>query len=145
MFETVAKLKLPYIAMHMKGNPRTMQKEPVYDNLVQEIIDYFIDKVERLRALGVEDIILDPGFGFAKTLEHNYKLLSKLGEFKIFDLPLLVGFSRKSMLYNLLNTTPEKSLNATTVVNTIALMKGANILRVHDVEEAAEAIKFGEK
>jgi len=145
MFETVAKLQLPYIAMHMKGNPQTMQDKPEYHNLIKEIISYFADKIKRLRDAGIEDIIIDPGFGFSKTLEHNYNLLSKLSEFKIFDLPLLVGFSRKSMLYNLLNTTPEESLNATTVANTIALMNGVDILRVHDVREAVEAVKIVEK
>jgi dihydropteroate synthase len=145
MFATVAKLQLPYIAMHMKGNPQTMQDKPEYHNLIKEIISYFADKIKRLRDAGIEDIIIDPGFGFSKTLEHNYNLLSKLSEFKIFDLPLLVGFSRKSMLYNSLNTTPEESLNATTVANTIALMNGVDILRVHDVREAVEAVKIVEK
>ncbi|MDR3286641.1 MAG: dihydropteroate synthase [Prevotellaceae bacterium] len=142
MFETVAKLSLPYIAMHMKGNPRTMQNNPVYGDLTKDIIAYFTEKTEQLKNIRVENIIIDPGFGFAKTLEHNYKLLADLHEFKVFGLPLLVGFSRKSMLYKLLNTTPEKSLNATTVVNTIALLKGANILRVHDVQAAVEVVKI---
>ncbi|MDR1983836.1 MAG: dihydropteroate synthase [Prevotellaceae bacterium] len=145
MFETVAKFRLPYIAMHMKGNPQTMQNNPVYDNLMREIIAYFTEKIKRLRDVGVNDIIIDPGFGFAKTIEQNYKLLNNLKEFKNFGLPLLVGFSRKSMLYKLLNTTPEKSLNATTVVNTVALMNGADILRVHDVRAAVETVEIIEK
>ncbi|MDR3226912.1 MAG: dihydropteroate synthase [Prevotellaceae bacterium] len=145
MFETVAKLSLPYIAMHMKGNPRTMQNNPTYGDLLKDVIAYFTEKTERLKNIGVKNIIIDLGFGFAKTLEHNYNLLANLQEFKVFGLPLLVGFSRKSMLYKLLNTTPEESLNATTVVNTIALLKGANILRVHDVQAAVEAVKIVEK
>ncbi|MDR2653393.1 MAG: dihydropteroate synthase [Prevotellaceae bacterium] len=145
MFNTVAKLQLPYIAMHMKGNPRTMQNNPVYEDLIKEIIEYFIDKIRRLYDIGVKDIIIDPGFGFAKTTEQNYNLLANLKEFKNFGLPLLVGFSRKSMLYKLLNTTPEESLNATTVANTVALMNGADILRVHDVKAAVETVEIIEQ
>ena len=145
MFDTVAKLKLPYIAMHMKGNPRTMQSNLIYNNLPQEISDYFTRKIEQLRQAGISEIIIDPGFGFSKTLEHNYNLLANLQEFQKFELPLLVGFSRKSMLYNLFNTTSEKSLNATTVVNTVAVQKGANILRVHDVRAAVEVVEIIEK
>jgi dihydropteroate synthase len=145
MFDTVAKLRLPYIAMHMKGNPQTMQNHSVYNNLMEEIIIYFTDKIKRLRDAGINDIIIDPGFGFAKTVEQNYNLLNNLTDFKNFDLPLLVGFSRKSMLYKLLNTTPEESLNATTVANTVALMNGADIIRVHDVRAAVETVEIVEK
>jgi dihydropteroate synthase len=145
MFDIVAKLKLPYIAMHMKGNPQTMQNNPIYSNLVEEISEYFSHKIEHLRQVGITEIIIDPGFGFAKTLEHNYDLLANLKIFQKFELPVLVGFSRKSMLYNLFNSTPEKSLNATTVVNTIAILKGANILRVHDVQVAVEIVEIIDK
>jgi dihydropteroate synthase len=145
MFDVTAKLRLPYIAMHMKGNPQTMQNHSIYNNLTKDIIDYFIDKINRLHDTGVNEIIIDPGFGFAKTMEQNYELLNNLNEFKIFELPLLVGFSRKSMLYKLLNTTPEESLNATTVVNAIALMNGADILRVHDVRAAVETVEIIDK
>ncbi|MDR1199216.1 MAG: dihydropteroate synthase [Prevotellaceae bacterium] len=145
MFDTVARLSLPYIAMHMKGKPQTMQNHSVYDNLMEEIIAYFVNKIKRLRNAGINDIIIDPGFGFAKTVEQNYNLLNNLSDFKNFELPLLVGFSRKSMLYKLLNTTPEGSLNATTVANTVALMNGADILRVHDVRAAVEAVEIIEK
>jgi dihydropteroate synthase len=145
MFNTVAKLQLPYIAMHMKGNPQTMQNNPVYADLINEIIAYFTEKIRRLHDIGVKDIMIDPGFGFAKTTEQNYDLLADLKKFKLFGLPLLVGLSRKSMLYKLLNTTPEESLNATAVVNTVALMNGADILRVHDVRAAVEAVEIIEK
>jgi len=145
MLDTVAKLKLPYIAMHMKGNPQTMQNNPVYGNLLEEISEYFTQKIELLHQAGISEIIIDPGFGFGKTLEHNYKLLANLQEFQKFELPLLVGFSRKSMLYKLFNSLPEKSLNATTIVNTVAVLKGANILRVHDVRAAVEVVEIIEK
>ncbi|MDR2065744.1 MAG: dihydropteroate synthase [Prevotellaceae bacterium] len=145
MFGTVAKLGLPYIAMHMKGNPQTMQNNIVYDDMINEIIAYFTEKIKRLRNIGVKDIIIDPGFGFAKNMEQNYSLLAGLKVFKKFGLPLLVGFSRKSMLYGLLNATPEESLNATTVVNTVALINGADILRVHDVRAAVETVEIIEK
>ena len=145
MFGIVAKLKLPYIAMHMKGNPRTMQNNLMYSDLIKEIDEYFVRKIELLRQAGISQIIIDTGFGFAKTLEHNYKLLANLQEFQKFALPLLVGFSRKSMLYKLFNTVPEKSLNATTIANTVAVMKGANILRVHDVRAAVEVVEIIEK
>ena len=145
MFNIVAKLKLPYIAMYMKGNPNTMQNKTVYNNLQKEICEYFTQKIAELRQAGISEIIIDPGFGFAKTLEHNYNLLANLQEFQKFELPLLVGFSRKSMLYELFNTVPEKSLNATTIVNTVAVLKGANILRVHDVRAAVEVVAIIEK
>lgn len=145
MFHTVAELGVPYIMMHMQGTPQNMQKEPHYDNLIRDIFMYFARKVQQLRDLGAKDIILDPGFGFGKTLEHNYELMAHLEEFRIFELPLLVGVSRKSMIYNLLGGTPQDSLNGTTVLDTVALMKGANILRVHDVREAVEAVRIVEK
>ena len=145
MFETVARLGVPYIMMHMQGTPQNMQKEPSYDNLIKDVFLYFARKVQQLRDLGVKDIILDPGFGFGKTLEHNYELLAHLEEFHIFELPVLVGVSRKSMIYKLLGGTPQDSLNGTTVLDTVALMKGANILRVHDVREAVEAVRIVDK
>lgn len=142
MFRTVARLNVPYIMMHMQGTPQNMQQHPHYDNLLKDIFQYFARKVQQLRDLGVKDMILDPGFGFGKTLEHNYELLSHLEEFRIFELPLLVGVSRKSMIYRLLGTTPQEALNGTTVLDTICLLKGANILRVHDVREAVETVKI---
>lgn len=142
MFRTVAQLNVPYIMMHMQGTPQNMQQHPHYDNLLKDIFQYFARKVQQLRDLGVKDMILDPGFGFGKTLEHNYELLSHLEEFRIFELPLLVGVSRKSMIYRLLGTTPQEALNGTTVLDTICLLKGANILRVHDVREAVETVKI---
>lgn len=145
MFETVARLGVPYVMMHMQGTPQNMQKEPHYENLVKDVFMYFARKVQQLRDLGVKDIILDPGFGFGKTLEHNYELMAHLEEFRVFELPLLVGISRKSMIYKLLGGTPQDSLNGTTVLDTVALMKGANILRVHDVREAVETVRLVEK
>lgn len=143
MFETVASLQVPYILMHMRGTPQTMQQHTDYDDLMEEIMLYFAQKVRTLRQLGVNDVILDPGFGFAKTLGQNYELMRSLTEFSLhFETPLLVGISRKSMIYKLLNTTPENSLNGTTVLNTYALLNGADILRVHDVKAAAEAIEI---
>ncbi|SCQ20719.1 dihydropteroate synthase [Tannerella forsythia] len=143
MFGTVASLQVPYILMHMRGTPQTMQQHTDYDDLMEDIMLYFAQKVRALRQLGVNDVILDPGFGFAKTLEQNYELMRSLAEFSLhFDTPLLVGISRKSMIYKLLNTTPENSLNGTTVLNTYALLNGADILRVHDVKAAAEAIEI---
>ncbi len=140
MFDTIKKLNVPYIIMHMQGTPETMQKAPHYDDVTLDIIKYFSKKTRKLFELGVNDIIIDPGFGFGKTLEHNYELLDNLEKFKILELPLLVGISRKSMIYKLLQTTPQQVLNGTTVLNTVALLKGAHILRVHDVKEAKEAI-----
>lgn len=142
MFPTIAQLKVPYILMHMQGNPQTMQLNPHYDNPVKEVIRYFAEKIEKLRTLGVKDLILDPGFGFGKTLKHNYEILDKLDEFQLFQLPVLVGVSRKSMIYKLLNETPEEALNGTTAVHAIALMKGAKILRVHDVKAAVETVRI---
>ena len=142
MFPTVAKLGVPYILMHMKGTPQTMQEAPHYDDLLKEVMLYFAERIQRLRDLGQKDIILDPGYGFAKTLEHNYELLQHQEMLHVFELPLLVGVSRKSMIYKLLNCTPDEALNGTTVLNTIALQKGANILRVHDVREAKEVVRL---
>ena len=138
MFATVAALHVPYILMHMRGTPQTMQQLCDYTDLLEDILRYFARKVEQLRLLGVNDIILDPGFGFSKTLEQNYTLMAHLEEFHAFDLPLLVGISRKSMIYKLLGGTPADSLNGTTVLNTFALLHGAHILRVHDVKAAVE-------
>ena len=145
MFPTIARLGIPYIIMHMKGTPKDMQVNPQYDHFLKEVFYYFSEKVQRLRDLGVKDIIIDPGFGFGKTLEHNYELMNHLEEFALFELPLLVGVSRKSMIYKHLGITPEEALNGTTTLNTIALLKGANILRVHDVRQAMESIKIVQK
>jgi dihydropteroate synthase len=131
--------------MHMKGTPQDMKQQAEYENIGLELVDYFSEKISQLHALGVKDIILDPGFGFAKTLDHNYELLSKLEDFKIFDLPVLVGFSRKSMVYQFLESNANEALNGTTVLHTIALLKGACMLRVHDVKEARECIRLTEK
>lgn len=139
MFRTVARLGVPYILMHMQGTPDTMQQAPHYDNLRREVMLYFAERIDRLCQMGAKDIIVDPGFGFGKTLEHNYELFHHLDDFNLFNLPLLVGISRKSMIHKLLGGTPQTSLNGTTVLNTIALMKGVHILRVHDVKEAVEA------
>ena len=145
MFTTVAALNVPYIMMHMQGTPQQMQQNPSYDNLEKEVFLYFAKRIQQLRDLGMKDIILDPGFGFGKTLEHNYQLLAHLGDFSIFELPLLVGVSRKSMIYKLLGIESQDSLNGTTVLNTISLLKGANLLRVHDVRQAVETIKLVSK
>ena len=142
MFRTVAGLRVPYLLMHMRGTPRTMQRHTDYADLMEEVMLYFARKVRELRLLGVNDIILDPGFGFSKTLEQNYRLMRHLEEFAVFELPLLVGVSRKSMIYRLLDATPEESLNGTTVLNTFALLHGADILRVHDVRQAVEAVRI---
>lgn len=139
MFRTVARLGVPYILMHMQGTPDTMQVAPHYDNLRREVMLYFAERIDRLCQMGAKDIIVDPGFGFGKTLEHNYELMNHLEDFAVFNLPLLVGISRKSMIYKLTGGTPQSSLNGTTVLNTISLVKGAHILRVHDVKAAAEA------
>lgn len=139
MFRTVARLGVPYILMHMQGTPDTMQVAPHYDNLRREVMLYFAERIDRLCQMGAKDIIVDPGFGFGKTLEHNYELMNHLEDFAVFNLPLLVGISRKSMIYKLTGGTPQTSLNGTTVLNTISLVKGAHILRVHDVKAAAEA------
>ncbi len=145
MFPTVAQLGTPYIVMHMQGSPQNMQEHPHYEDVLKEVLYYFSEKVQRLRDCGAKDIILDPGFGFGKTLEHNYQLLNHLEEFDVFGLPLLVGVSRKSMVYNLLGGTPNEALNGTTVLHTIALLKGAHMLRVHDVKAAVETVTIVEK
>ena len=145
MFRTVADLKVPYIMMHMRGTPQTMASLTDYTNLMDEIMLYFAEKVRQLRLMGVSDLILDPGFGFSKTLEQNYELMAHLREFGIFDLPILVGISRKRMIYQLLGGTPEESLNGTTALHTYALLNGADILRVHDVKEAVEAVRIVQK
>ncbi len=145
MFEVIAKLGVPYILMHMRGTPKTMQSMTTYDNLMGDIVDYFQIKVKRLQSLGVKDIILDPGFGFAKTLNQNYELLKNLKYFNMLNLPMLVGLSRKSMIYKALDITSEAALNGTSILNTIALMNGAAILRVHDVKEAKEAVNLYQK
>ena len=145
MFSTVARLGVPYVLMHMKGTPQNMQQEAHYENLMKEIMLYFAEKVQRLRDLGQKDIILDPGYGFAKTIDHNYELLQHQEMLKIFELPILVGLSRKSMVYNLLESTPQQALNGTSALHTLALLKGANILRVHDVKACAEVIKIVQK
>lgn len=142
MFTTIAELQVPYILMHMKGTPQTMKTENIYKNLIQEVVFYFSEKVNQLRILGVNDIILDPGFGFAKDTTQNFELMNNLEVFKHLDLPLLVGVSRKSMIYKTLNVLPEEALNGTTFLNTVSLMAGAKILRVHDVKEAVECVKL---
>lgn len=140
MYSVIASLQVPYIMMHMQGTPQNMQAQPTYDNVMKEVCLYFAERINRLRLMGVNDIIIDPGFGFGKTISHNYQLMHHLHEFAMFETPLLVGISRKSMIYNLLGGTQDDALNGTTVLNTISLMKGANILRVHDVKEAVEAV-----
>lgn len=145
MFDTVASLNVPYILMHMRGTPQTMSKLTDYDNLIQDIFYYFSKKIAELHLKGVNDIIIDPGFGFSKTIDQNYELMASLKGFSIFDLPLLVGISRKKMIYNLIDSTAEASLNGTSILNTFALQNGADILRVHDVKEAVEAVKITEK
>lgn len=145
MFETVASLQVPYMIMHMQGTPQNMHLNPAYGNVTLEVVDYFARKVAELRKLKVHDVIIDPGFGFGKTMSHNYQLLNELEAFKLFKLPVLVGFSRKGMIYKALNITAAESLNGTSVLNTIALQKGAGILRVHDVKEAVECVKLVER
>lgn len=142
MFETVARLKVPYILSHIQGTPLNMQENPQYNDVVRDVSNYFSEKVKKLSKLGVEDIILDPGFGFGKTLDHNYDLLNRLDAFKVFQLPVMAGLSRKSMIWKALEITPETALNGTTVANTMALLGGADILRVHDVKEATEVVKI---
>ena len=145
MFQTISDLKLAYILMHMKGTPKDMQENPQYNNdIVKELIAFFTKKIEILKLHGVKDIIIDPGFGFGKTLDHNYTLLKNLEAFKIFELPILAGISRKSMIYKYLNTNPDKALNGTSILNAFAVQNGASILRVHDVKEATEVIKMVE-
>jgi len=142
MLQTIANLQVPYIMMHMRGTPQTMQSMTQYENIVKEMIFYFSDRVAKARSLGINDLIIDPGFGFAKTLEQNFEVLNKLELFQILELPLLAGVSRKSMIYKTLDTTAEFALNGTTSLNTISMMKGAKILRVHDVKEAVECVKL---
>lgn len=145
MMETVAKYNVPYIMMHRRGNPQTMQTMTNYENIVKEMLFYFSEKVAIARSFGINDLIIDPGFGFAKTVEQNYEVLQKLELLQILELPLLVGFSRKSMIYKYLKSSAEEALNGTTVLNTIALTKGAKILRVHDVKEAMECVTLFHK
>jgi dihydropteroate synthase len=142
MFSVVEKLNVPYIMMHMRGNPRTMQHNPVYNDIVADILKWFGERIFRLQSMGVKDIIIDPGLGFGKTVEHNFDLLRRLGEFSITGLPLMVGVSRKSMIWKTLGITSDEALNGTTVLNTLALSNGADILRVHDVKEAVQAVKL---
>lgn len=142
MFDTIAKLQVPYVLMHIQGTPQTMQQSPHYEDIFKEVLNYFVEKTSLLKNKGVHDIIIDPGFGFGKALEHNYQLLQQLEKFRLLEYPLLVGISRKSMIYKLLDGTPNTALNGTTILNTIALQKGTQILRVHDVKEAVEAIKL---
>ncbi len=142
MLATAASLQVPYIAMHMKGTPDTMQNNPSYENVTREVLDYFIKKTEECKAAGIKDVIIDPGFGFGKTISQNFQLLRQLEAFQILSYPLLAGLSRKSTIYKTLNISATEALNGTTVLNTIALQKGAVILRVHDVKEAIETIKL---
>jgi len=145
MVEVIAKYNVPYIMMHMRGTPQTMQSLTNYENIIKEMLFYFSEKVNKSRSLGINDLIVDPGFGFAKTLEQNYEVLQNFELFKMLDLPLLAGISRKSMVYKPLGLTANEALNGTTVLNTIALTKGANILRVHDVKEAVECMTLFER
>ena len=145
MFRTIADLRVPYVMMHMRGTPQTMQQHTQYEHLTADILQWFAAKLETLYQMGANDVIIDPGFGFSKTLEQNYELMRHLSDFRIFGLPLLVGISRKSMIYKLLGDTPTESLNGTSVLNTYALLNGADILRVHDVREAVEAIRLVEQ
>ena len=140
MYETVANLQVPYILMHMQGQPKTMQLNPNYDDIVHDVLDFFVGEIEDLRDLGVKDIIIDPGFGFGKTIEHNYEMLRKMHVFQMMGVPILAGLSRKSMIYKVLENTPKEALNGTTALNIVALQQGAKILRVHDVKEARECV-----
>ena len=142
MFETVSKHKVPYILMHMRGNPENMMSKTNYENLTKDICKYFSQRIDKAKSCGINDIIIDPGFGFSKTTQQNYELLNNLEFFKEFQIPIIIGVSRKSMIYKTLNTTPEKALNGSSVLHTIGLMKGANILRTHDVKEAVECVKI---
>ncbi|MGN6177848.1 MAG: dihydropteroate synthase [Mucilaginibacter sp.] len=144
MFATVARLRAPYILMHMKGTPKNMNQLAQYDNVFDEVFDYFSNKYYTLKQAGIKDVIIDPGFGFAKKAEHSYALMKRLQDLNVLSLPILVGISRKNMIYKTLDTTADEALNGTTALNTIALTKGANILRVHDVKEAVEAVKIWE-
>ncbi len=142
MFETIARLQVPYILMHSRGTPQTMTQLTHYDDMLHEILTFFIDRLQQIRKAGIKDVVLDTGFGFAKTIDQNYYLLKNLDYFRVLELPILVGISRKSMIYKRLNTSPEEALNGTTVLNTLALTKGAQLLRVHDVKEAVECTKL---
>jgi len=142
MLSAVAKLKVPFVCMHIKGTPKTMQQNAVYENVTREITDYFIQRIDACRKAGIHDVIIDPGFGFGKTIAHNFQLLRELSIFKIFERPVLLGISRKSTIYKTLGITAEESLNGTTVLHTLGLLNGVDILRVHDVKEAVEAIKL---
>jgi dihydropteroate synthase len=142
MLSTIATLQVPLVAMHMKGTPQTMQQQANYENVTREVLDFFIRKKDECKTVGIGDVIIDPGFGFAKTIAQNFQVLKDLSVFKMLDAPVLVGLSRKSSVYKTLGTLPEEALNGTTVLNTIALMNGADILRVHDVKQAKEAIKL---
>ena len=142
MLSTVAQLNVPYICMHMQGRPETMQVAPQYGNVTEEVISFFKDKINEMQQAGIKEVILDPGFGFGKTIEHNYQLMNELEKLHQFNLPILAGISRKSMIYKLLGSTPEDALNGTTSLNTVALMKGAHILRVHDVKETREVVQI---
>lgn len=145
MLAVIAKYKVPYIMMHMRGTPKTMQSKTTYTNLVKEVILYFSEQLSKARALGIHDIIIDPGFGFAKTLDQNFELLAQLDHLKTLKLPILSGISRKSMIYKVLNNAPTEALNGTTALNMFALTKGTNILRVHDVKEAVECVELANK
>lgn len=142
MIATVAELKVPYILMHMKGTPQTMQQNPTYENVTREVLDFFISKINELRNADIIDVIIDPGFGFAKTIDQNFELLKNLSVFKMLDKAIMLGISRKSTIYKTLGVSADEALNGTTVLNTIGLMNGASILRVHDVKEARETIKL---
>jgi dihydropteroate synthase len=142
MLETVARHGVPYIMMHMQGDPATMQVNPAYGDIIKDIVAFFAERIHTAVEAGIKDIIIDPGFGFGKTIRHNFQILHGLRAFSMFELPVMAGLSRKSMIFNTLNTTPGESLNGTTVLNTIALLNGASLLRVHDVREAVEAVKL---
>lgn len=145
MFSVVRKIKLPYILMHTQGVPQEMQNNPVYTNVVDDLMLFFSEKVNELRQMGVHDIILDPGFGFGKTIDHNYELMSRMNEFEVFELPILVGISRKSMIYKFIGGSPDTALPGTIALNTFSLLNGANILRVHDVKAAVDCVKIVRK
>jgi dihydropteroate synthase len=145
MMEVIASNNIPYIMMHMRGNPKTMQSQTNYDHIINEMITYFSDKISQARNLGINDLIIDPGFGFAKTIDQNYEILSNLELFKVLELPILAGVSRKSMIYKTLDINAEEALNGTSVLNTISITKGASIIRVHDVKEAMECVKLCNK
>lgn len=145
MLSVVGKSGVAYIAMHMQGNPQNMQDNPQYDNIIKDILYYFSEIIQKAKLEGIVDIIVDPGFGFGKTIEHNYQLMARLNDLQILEKPILIGVSRKSMIYKLLNTSPEESLNGSTVLHTISLLNNANIIRTHDVKQAKEAIKIVEK